>query len=82
MTAIQERPATGRLHIQKETADPAVEWTVDDDASVATAKVAFDQAIKEGKLAYRANPGEAREAIHEFDPEAQAIVVTRPLAGG
>ena len=75
----------GTMRILDPTGDTAIEWKVDDPASVAEADALFARLTAERKLAFaRAAGAPAAEAelIRRFDPTAEEIVWVRPVAGG
>lgn len=70
------------LHVQDRTGDTQTQWRTDDAASVQTARIAFDRAVREGGLAYEVKGSDGGEQVTSFDPDAERLVVTAPLAGG
>ena len=56
-------------------------WDTRDEVSVAQAKAAFDDIVEHGGMAYKTE-GATSEVIRTFDPSAESIVASRPMAGG
>jgi hypothetical protein len=84
MTDVADRPFTGQMHDLNEKGDTKIVWSADNPDEVAIAKTAFDAARKKGMLAYKAEgrKGERGSQIREFDPDAERIILVKPLQGG
>lgn len=87
MTTTSEAPANveARGGILRDLTSPEtdVRWYPDQPATVEAARDAFARAMGTGALAYRADtPDGGGEQVTEFDPDARALIVTRPLQGG
>ncbi len=71
------------LHIMDRTGDTRLEWNPNDPVSVASAKAGFDAAKAKGYYAYRTRAdGSKGEIIHEFDPNAEKIIMAPQIVGG
>jgi hypothetical protein len=74
------------LHIPDETGDTRIVWDPADADSIATAKAAFDEAIRKGMVAYAVDPatGEAdtQGIVREFDATKTKLIMMRQLQGG
>jgi len=58
-------------------------WNRDNEDEIAAARAQFDSLKAKGYLAFRCNAnGDKGEQIREFDPTAEAIILTPPLKGG
>lgn len=58
-------------------------WETEEEAAVKEAERVFGEALSKGGAAFRLSGGiETSERITEFDPQAQEIHVTFPVAGG
>lgn len=64
--------------------DQRVMWDRTQPDEVAAARRTFDDLRKKGYAAYRAEGkrGDRGEVIREFDPDAERIILTKPLQGG
>lgn len=64
--------------------DEHVPWDPADEKAVAKAKKKFDEAIKQGKLAYAVTEGKANkgEQIKEFVASLKEIIIVPMVAGG
>lgn len=83
---IDEDPIHGKhyLAITDESGDTKVMWSKDNEDEVENARRTFRDMKKKGYAAFhvRGKTGEAGEQMHEFDPEAERIIFTKPMAGG
>lgn len=84
MTTLQEgTKITGTIHAMDETGDTRTMWDRDKLAEVEAAKAQFDALKAKGYLAYTVQDnGTKGEVIREFDPNAQAIIMSPQLVGG
>jgi hypothetical protein len=86
MTAVTEpaTTATGVLHTLDRTGDTRVMWDKGNADEVATARKTFQDLTRKGYMAYRATGkrGDQGEQIREFDPDAERIILVKPLQGG
>lgn len=71
---------TRGMFIHLTGAGRSVSWDRTDPASVASAKVAFDRLMDEGKVSF--NPDGDNTATREFDPEARELFIVAQFAGG
>jgi hypothetical protein len=58
------------------------EWTADDPASHEAAVRAFREELDRGMLAAVTNADGTAEQVRELPPEAELVVLRRPIAGG
>lgn len=58
------------------------EWAVDDPASREAAKVAFRTELERGMLASVTRQDGTAEQVRELPPDADLVVLRRPIAGG
>lgn len=80
---VPEPPHTGAMHIQDKTGDTKLVWDYKNDDEVANAKRTFDDLKAKGFLAYSVGKdGEPGEVLHSFDPKAEKIIMSPPMAGG
>jgi hypothetical protein len=71
------------LRIMNETGDLKMTWSADNEDEVNAAREQFDAMKKKGFLAYKVKrDGSKGEVIRSFDPEAEMIIMSKPLAGG
>lgn len=71
------------LSVIDHTGDTKTIWNTGVQDEIDVAKETFTKLKKKGYLAYRVGRGgEKDEVLHRFDPEAGAIIMTPPLAGG
>lgn len=72
-----------KLSVMDKTGDTKTTWDPANPVEVEIAKKTFDEFRKKGFLAFKVNvDGKKGEQLHEFDPNARAIILTPPLAGG
>ena len=58
-------------------------WDPDNEAEVKVARCAFEEMKKKGLVGYRVKrDGSKAEVMHEFDPEAEAVIMAPALRGG
>ena len=74
----------GTIRILDHTGDTRLQWSIDDRASVAKAIRLFGDQRRRGVAFARTcgQPASAARIITEFDPSAEEIIFTRPVAGG
>ena len=72
------------LAILDKSGDVKVAWDTGNAEEVAFARRAFVEQRKKGFAAFRVSGANWRkgEAITEFDPEAERIIMTPPIVGG
>jgi hypothetical protein len=74
------------MHELNKTGDTLTTWNPSNAAEVAKVREKFDEIIRQGHMAYRADvtgkqtPGTTQLKV--FDPEAERIIVVKPLMGG
>lgn len=69
----------GRLRVMSKNGDDETRWHDEDSAAIA-AKV-FTDLLSKGHAAFAKTPT-GHEHIKTFDPNAEEIIVIRPLVGG
>lgn len=73
----------GELAIMGRQGDLPVAWDKTKPEQVETARRMFKDLRAKGYLAFTVNKEQARDQqITEFDPEAEKIILSPPLAGG
>jgi hypothetical protein len=71
------------MHVLNGTGDAESTWDPAIPAEVDAARAMFDSLRGRGYLAYTATEGGGKgDILHEFDPEAGRIVMSRPIVGG
>lgn len=76
---------TGTLIIpQWDTGHAEFKWDKNDAKDIDLARETFVKYKAKGYMAYRVDPksGGKGEVLKEFDPKAEQIIMTPPLAGG
>ena len=87
-TEQEERPSEERaphaLHVMDHTGDTKLVWDGDAGPEVEAARDMFNTLKEQGYLAYSVDPadGSKGEIIREFDPTAEAIIMSPQLQGG
>lgn len=74
----------GLMSTLDRSGDIRVMWDRTNADEVQSARRQFDQALKDGFLAYRAEgkQGERGTQIRQFDPEAERIILVKQNVGG
>jgi len=75
----------GCLAVPNRDGDTRFMWDTRDEASVAEVRAKFDELVKaSGMLAEKSTTikGHQGEQLRDFDPEAEMIIVHKPLVGG
>jgi hypothetical protein len=72
------------LAILGEEGDTKIVWNKDNEHEVENARRSFNDLRKKGFMTYsvEGKKGEKKEQIHEFDPDAERIIMSPPLVGG
>ena len=71
------------MYMLSKRGDTEVQWEPSDPISVARAQRAFDTYRRAHALAFViSGPGKDPICTRDFDPDAEEIVLTRPLMGG
>lgn len=71
------------LTVMDRTGDTKIIWDVGNEEEVAVARDAFTKLKKKGFLAYSVKKGgEKGSILTEFDPAAEKIIMSPPMAGG
>ncbi len=72
------------MRILDATGDTALEFDVDDAVETARVRAVFDELVRVEKRLAFAHSGDGTDPvlIRTFDPHAEEIIVTRPLAEG
>jgi hypothetical protein len=70
------------ISIMDSSGDRAVEWRVDDPASIAEAEKVFERIKRQGGAVFRVQPeGERGAKLEQFDPSEDMIAVPRIVGG-
>ncbi len=76
MTGVMDVMDAGAGHLK-------VTWDADNEAEVAAARKQFEDCVARGFAAFRVGKfGKRGERIHAFDPNAGALILSAPIAGG
>jgi hypothetical protein len=72
------------LHVLDQTGDTRTTWDPEVEEEVDAARLVFAGLKAKGYLAYSVDPsdGSKGEVIREFDPAAQAIIMSPQMQGG
>lgn len=71
------------LSVLDGTGDSKFMWDADNEDEVIAAGNQFDELKRKGYLAYSVDKdGNKAEVIHEFDPDAEKIIMSPQLVGG
>lgn len=71
------------LIILDQTGDTKVIWDRKNQDEVDAAREQYNSLKKKGYMAYSVKEdGEKKKVIHDFDPEAEKLILTPPLRGG
>jgi hypothetical protein len=74
---------TSTLHVMDRSGDTRTTWDKTVPAEVEAAKAMFDSAKGNGYLAYTVEQGGGKgEVIRDFDPNAEAIIMSPQTVGG
>jgi hypothetical protein len=88
MTAVLDeassKPPAHLMHELNHEGDAQVAWDTDNREEVDVARDTFNRLKKKGYLAYRADSRgrQTGTQLRDFDPEAERIVMVKPLVGG
>ncbi len=75
--------ATGEMTIMDHTGDTKLIWDSAKPDEVANAKKTFKDLKSKGYIAYRVKgEGGKASAMGDFDPEAEKMIMSAPMAGG
>jgi hypothetical protein len=73
----------GEMCVMDESGDTKIIWDSKNADEVDNAREQFNRLLKKGFIAYTvAKNGKQGEIIREFDPEAEKIILSPPMAGG
>lgn len=74
----------GTLAIIDSTGDTKIDWDANKPFEIEQARKKFNEALKGGGKAFRVNHfgDKTKDEIKEFDPDAEHIVIVKPLVGG
>ena len=76
MTGVMDIMDAGAGHLK-------VTWDADNEEEVAVARKQFDDCVAKGFAAFRVGKlGKRGERIHAFDRNAEAVILSAPIAGG
>lgn len=71
------------LRILDHTGDTSIPWDPNDAEGTAQVKAEFDKLLGAGHVAFAGNAdGTNMEVVREFPPQAETIIISRPLVGG
>jgi hypothetical protein len=71
------------MSIMNADGDLKVVWNSDNQPEIDAARNQFNELKKKGYLAYRTDKkGEKAQIITEFDPTAEAVILSPPMRGG
>lgn len=71
------------LRILNFDGDRRLVWRRESEDEIKEAKKAFREALASGSMAYKVdNKGQRSSQIHEFDPDAEEIIVVPIVTGG
>jgi hypothetical protein len=70
----------GELRVMGPAGDERLEWDTEVQETVETARKRFAELLLSGHVGF-ATTGETRK-LEAFDPQAERIVMTMPMAGG
>jgi len=84
--SLERNPRKGdhTLRIMNSSGDLRLAWDPNNEMEVKIARKAFQRAAKSNMLAYSVNPrnGGKGEVIRDFDPDAEAMIMTPQTVGG
>ncbi|MFL5863272.1 MAG: hypothetical protein ACJ780_21280 [Solirubrobacteraceae bacterium] len=58
------------------------QWSPEDLAGTQAARSAFDAELERGYLAVASEPDGSATAVRELPPDAELVILRRPIAGG
>jgi hypothetical protein len=75
---------TGEMAVMDHSGDTKIIWDAEKPDEVETARQSFKSLRKKGYLAYKVTgkDGAKGEQIHEFEPDAERIILAPPMVGG
>lgn len=74
---------SGELIVMDMNGDSKTLWDPDNGDEVAAARETFKRLKKQGYIAYQVKKkGKPGKIMDEFDPEAGAVILSPPMAGG
>ncbi len=86
MTAMNTEvlPGHGLMSTLDRSGDHRIMWDRGNEDEVAAARRSFDDLLAKGYLAYEptGKRGEQGSQVRRFDPEAERIILVKPLQGG
>jgi len=71
----------GKVRILNREGDSEIQWNKEDPASLEAAKVIVEDLQKQGNAAFAKKNGETA-LVRQFDPDAEEILIVKPLVGG
>jgi hypothetical protein len=76
-------PRQHELRVMGGKGDTKIIWNPDNTDEVANARRSFDDMTGKGFRAFAvARAGAKGDRVHEFDPEAEKLIIVPPMAGG
>lgn len=74
---------SGELCVMDQTGDTKTIWDKSNPDEVEVARATFQKLKKKGYVAYSVKKdGEKGAVVSEFDPDAEKLIMSPPLAGG
>ena len=71
------------IEAMDQTGDTKTIWDKDNPDEVENARATFDRLKDSGHVAYSVDKeGEPDSIIHEFDPDAERLIMRPPMVGG
>ena len=58
------------------------EWTAEDEAARAAASATFEAELERGMIGSASGADGTAEVVRELPPEAELVILRRPIAGG
>lgn len=75
--------STGELIVMDTTGDTKIKWDKDIPDEVDTARIMFNDMKKKGYIAYSVEKKSKKgQIMREFDPQAEKMIMSPPMAGG
>lgn len=80
---LENEPKAHVFYVPDQTGDTKIMWDSANDPEVANARRTFDELRSKGYLVYKTDKkGEKAERMTVFDPTAERLIASAPLAGG
>lgn len=73
----------GAIAVMDDSGDTKIAWDSDNPDEVENARASFRRLRDKGYGAFKADKkGEKSETMHDFDPNAEKIIMSPPMRGG